>query len=661
MDTIRDILINVVLLFGLIFVVSLSNSNIIQKKLSSKIILGIIIGFVTVIIMLNAWELNTGAIFDTRSVMISVTAMFFSYITGIIATVIAIAYRIYVGGDGVYAGVLTLFTSFLIGSIWKRYVYNKWKINKYLSFYLLGLIVHIVMLLCQLTFPYPTNIEVLQRVGPVVIVVFPIAVMLVSIAIVNHQERIDYQAAIRKSERKYRTLIDNSKLGIIQYNLDGVIEIVNQAFADIMKTTQKQLLNLDMTKLPNKALVRALKKSLAGETALFEDYYTSYISGMSFDARVKFSPIYDNGVVIGGIGILEDLTREKQMHKNLEELKNRDILTNLLNRNAFDEFFFSTNQDIYYPISIATCDINTFQVINTSFGYDVGNDVLKNISNILIEYTKDKPDLKPYRIGGDEFALIMLNTSYKEAKEMISELQSQINHIMKFDFDINISCGISTSITNKTSLFDTFNEALADMMSNKIYDGSSISIKTIDVIMNTLFEKSKRERMHSERVSVIAKKIAEKFSLGTAFTNRVALAGKLHDIGKITVAEEILDKPGKLNSQEWQRIQKHPETGFKILSTVPEYLDIANVVYAHHERFDGKGYPRGLKANQTPLESRIIGVADAFDAMTVTRPYRTALTIDEAIKEIKDFSGTQFDPLVVEKFLMLYDENQLQV
>jgi diguanylate cyclase (GGDEF)-like protein/putative nucleotidyltransferase with HDIG domain len=382
---------------------------------------------------------------------------------------------------------------------------------------------------------------------------------------------------------------------------------------------------------------------------------------MSFDARVKFSPIYDNGVVIGGIGILEDLTREKQMHKNLEELKNRDILTNLLNRNAFDEFFFSTNQDIYYPISIATCDSNTFQVINTSFGYDVGNDVLKNISNILIEYTKDKPDLKPYRIGGDEFALIMLNTSYKEAKEMISELQSQINHIMKFDFDINISCGISTSITNKTSLFDTFNEALADMMSNKIYDGSSISIKTIDVIMNTLFEKSKRERMHSERVSVIAKKIAEKFSLGTAFTNRVALAGKLHDIGKITVAEEILDKPGKLNSQEWQRIQKHPETGFKILSTVPEYLDIANVVYAHHERFDGKGYPRGLKANQTPLESRIIGVADAFDAMTVTRPYRTALTIDEAIKEIKDFSGTQFDPLVVEKFLMLYDENQLQV
>lgn len=659
METIRDILINVVLLFGLVFIVSLSNSNIVQKKLISKIILGTVIGIVTIIIMINAWELNSGAIFDTRSVMISVTAMFFSYVTGIIATIIAIIYRIYVGGEGVYAGVLTLFTSFLIGSIWKRYVYNRLKINKFLSFYLLGLVVHIVMLLCQLTFPYPTNIEVLKRVGPVVIIVFPIAVMLVSIAIVNHQDRIESQDAIRKSERKYRTLIDNGKLGIIQYNLNGIIEIANPAIADILDTTNKQLIGLDMTQLPNKALVSALKKSLSGESVLFEDYYTSVLSKKSFDARIQFSPIYDNSAVIGGIGILEDLTNEKEMHKNLEELKNRDILTSLLNRNAFDEFFFSTNQDIYYPISIATCDINTFQVINTSFGYDVGNDVLKNISNRLIDFTKDKLNITPYRIGGDEFALIMLNTSFEEAKEIVGDLQNQINHIVKFDFDINISCGISTSVSNKTNLFDTFNEALADMMSNKIYDGSSISIKTIDVIMNTLFEKSKRERMHSERVSVISKKIAEKFQLGTAFTNRVALAGRLHDIGKITVAEEILDKPGKLNSAEWLRIQKHPETGFKILSTVPEYLDVANVVYAHHERYDGKGYPRGLKSNQTPLESRIIGVADAFDAMTVTRPYRTALTIDEAIKEIKDFSGTQFDPLVVEKLLIIYEENQL--
>jgi HD-GYP domain-containing protein (c-di-GMP phosphodiesterase class II) len=165
--------------------------------------------------------------------------------------------------------------------------------------------------------------------------------------------------------------------------------------------------------------------------------------------------------------------------------------------------------------------------------------------------------------------------------------------------------------------------------------------------------------MHSERVSEIARKIAMKYALGTAFTNRVALAGKLHDIGKITVSEDILDKPGRLNDDEYGKIKRHPETGFKILASVAEYLDIANVVLSHHEWWNGKGYPRGLKDHQAPLESRIINVADAFDAMTVTRSYREAFSIDRAIKELKDFAGRQFDPDVVEKIVELYENNDL--
>lgn len=149
--------------------------------------------------MFNALEIIPGIIFDTRSVLISVTALFFPLITSFIATIIAIAYRIYLGGSGVYAGVLTLLTSFLIGIIWKKYFYPRRKINEYLFFYIFGVVVHVVMLLCQLTIPYPENINILFNVGPIILLSFPLAVMLLSKEILNHNNRINAQELIQKA------------------------------------------------------------------------------------------------------------------------------------------------------------------------------------------------------------------------------------------------------------------------------------------------------------------------------------------------------------------------------------------------------------------------------------------------------------------------------
>ncbi len=129
------------------------------------------------------------------------------------------------------------------------------------------------------------------------------------------------------------------------------------------------------------------------------------------------------------------------------------------------------------------------------------------------------------------------------------------------------------------------------------------------------------------------------------------MAGKLHDIGKINVSEEILNKPDRLEEHEWHKIKVHPETGYKILASVPEYLELANIVYTHHEKWDGSGYPRGLSKEEIPFEARIIAVADAFDAMTKDRTYRNALTREEALNEFKKHSGTQFEPDVVDVFL----------
>lgn len=145
--------------------------------------------------------------------------------------------------------------------------------------------------------------------------------------------------------------------------------------------------------------------------------------------------------------------------------------------------------------------------------------------------------------------------------------------------------------------------------------------------------------------------IAKELNLGTAFYNKTKLAAKLHDIGKINLDQSILDKPGKLNEEEWLKVKKHPEIGFKILSSVREYLEIASIVMSHHERFDGMGYPNKIRENNIPLASRVIAVADSYDAMTQARPYRKTITKEEAIAEIKRCSGTQFDPNVVKIFV----------
>lgn len=140
----------------------------------------------------------------------------------------------------------------------------------------------------------------------------------------------------------------------------------------------------------------------------------------------------------------------------------------------------------------------------------------------------------------------------------------------------------------------------------------------------------------------------EEISLLKAISN-------LHDIGKIAIDDAILNKPGKLDEREWEQIKRHPEIGYRILSTSPEYAEIAQDILSHHERYDGKGYPRGLKESNIPIRARIITIADSYDAMVSERPYRKPLTHQQAIDEIKRNLGTQFDPHIGQVFIELYE------
>jgi HD-GYP domain-containing protein (c-di-GMP phosphodiesterase class II) len=189
------------------------------------------------------------------------------------------------------------------------------------------------------------------------------------------------------------------------------------------------------------------------------------------------------------------------------------------------------------------------------------------------------------------------------------------------------------------------------MYRNKLLESNSVRSSIISSLRHTLFAKSYETEIHTQRLKQLAIQIGRSFGLTDSLLDELSLLATLHDIGKVAIPEETLIKPGKLTQKEWEIIWKHPEIGYRIAGQLPELAPIAEAILAHHEWWDGAGYPRGLKAEDIPLISRILSVVDAYDAMTNGRSYKKAVGHQEALEELKRGAGSQFDPEIVEMFL----------
>ena len=166
-----------------------------------------------------------------------------------------------------------------------------------------------------------------------------------------------------------------------------------------------------------------------------------------------------------------------------------------------------------------------------------------------------------------------------------------------------------------------------------------------------MHEKNPREERHSQRVSEICQHIGQAIGFSEIEVSKLKVVGLFHDIGKIAIKERILNKPGKLTGQERAEIERHPDIGFRILNPSHEMSQVADCIVAHHERWDGTGYPKGLKGEAIPIDARIIALADSYDAMTSERPYRMALNEKDVLAEIQENAGTQFDPEITRIFI----------
>ena len=220
----------------------------------------------------------------------------------------------------------------------------------------------------------------------------------------------------------------------------------------------------------------------------------------------------------------------------------------------------------------------------------------------------------------------------------------------------SIALGAALKTDISQSIEEIYKLAEDRMYNNKLVESKSIRSSIIASLKKTLEERTHETEAHARRMSEISMNVGRMMCLHDNELDELSLLAMLHDIGKIAIPDSILGKPGKLSEEEWSIMKGHCEIGYRIAVASPELAHIADLILSHHERWDGTGYPQGLRGEEIPLLSRLISVVDAYDAMTNDRPYHSAVASEAALAELKRCSGTQFDPCIVKKVIKVIKE-----
>ena len=319
---------------------------------------------------------------------------------------------------------------------------------------------------------------------------------------------------------------------------------------------------------------------------------------------------------------------------------------------------FKENADALYPANsgtqvVATCDINSLGDINQKYGRNAGDRALQCLAE---EMRAEFPTGTIFtRSREASIAAICNDLDVAAVEEVISRIQKKL-----IDNDI-LDCPIliqsSISVRGNESVVETIRRNLQSMRTKKLMDRTSLHSELLRSLLQALTQCDPDTGEHVQRTQKSGEELGRRISLTDQEQSYLALLAIMHDIGKIGIPLEILNKPGKLNDSEWKMMKTHVQKGYEIAKSSQEFSGIAEMILYHHERWDGRGYPEGLREEQIPILSRIIAVVDAYDAMTNDRAYRKALSESAARSELLRCAGSQFDPNIVREFIAMLEED----
>ncbi|MGH2955986.1 MAG: bifunctional diguanylate cyclase/phosphohydrolase [Solirubrobacterales bacterium] len=379
-------------------------------------------------------------------------------------------------------------------------------------------------------------------------------------------------------------------------------------------------------------------------------------------------------------------SRVERLLSRLTDAARTDALTGLPNRVALHE---ALEREIVRaepesrPVSLLVLDLDRFKQLNERHGIKAGDQILQRVGSQLEKSTRLMDVVA--RSGGEEFAIVLPETDHHRAFLFAEELIDGVRQVFAPpQMELTASVGVASfpeHAKDQAGLLAAGDRALhaakalgrdraviysaevtnvLGAVSGRRNVESQAHLATVLSLAEALDQRDSGTARHSQTVGRLCEMMASELGLDEDRVQRLRLAGILHDIGKIGVPDSILCKPGPLTGDEWAQMRKHPELGARILSS-RELDDIRDWILAHHERPDGTGYPKGLAAEEIPLEAAIVAVADAYEAMTSDRVYRMSIGLAAARRELRDCSGTQFDPRVVSALLRALEREEVRV
>lgn len=463
---------------------------------------------------------------------------------------------------------------------------------------------------------------------------------------------------LNEKRDQLKLILDSTAEGIFGMDTEGICTFCNESALRMLGyDSQEDLLGKNMHGLihhtkkdgntfPEKEC-RIMQSFKKGKGVYVDDEVYWRKDGTSFDVRYSSFPQHRDGVLVGAVVTFMDNTERKKSEENIRYLTYHDPLTDIHNRLFFEKEVPLSDTEENLPISVIFGDVNGLKLTNDIFGHTAGDRLLIEAAAAFKKASSEKGILA--RIGGDEFALVLPLCDEARANEIMAEIKSAFGLSSSGDIIGSLSLGASTKTEPGQSMAETIESAENRMYREKTINRTKNNTNMIRKIMGRLHERSPREKIHSENVYALCKRIAREMGLSEAEVNRVAENGYYHDIGKIVLDDSVLTKHRNFNEEEYRKMQQHSVVGYRILNLFDETLDLADGVLSHHEHWDGSGYPKGIAGEEIPLFARIIAVAEAYDAMT-NDYYERAKAHEEAVAEIESLAGSRFDSRVVDAF-----------
>ncbi|MFP4020830.1 MAG: HD domain-containing phosphohydrolase [Halanaerobium sp.] len=482
--------------------------------------------------------------------------------------------------------------------------------------------------------------------------------------LIENSLEIFYQNHLNNNLRYYYSeLIDILPVGVMIEDSNGKILKVNRAMEEITGYSKNELLESTVfdTVVPENQKEIAeenIEKIMNGEILIHE------LPSANSSGEERFIRLQERKIILpnneeGIISIQSDITDKIKSEEKIKYASYHDSLTDLYNRSYLENKIQSLNKQNRLPTAVIMADLNGLKLVNDTYGHNEGDKLLQKMASILKSSCRDNDLIA--RWGGDEFVILLPETDRKAVKKVVKRINKKIsNTFLEFEegskLPLSAALGYGIKKHYYEDIFEILDDAESKMYKNKLTESRSIKSNILNTLLKTLSEKSQETSSHSNRMASLARKMAEKIDLNQSEINKLTLIAKLHDIGKTVIPEKILNKKDKLTEAEWKEIKTHPAVGHRILNATDEFSHISEEILSHHEKWDGSGYPRGLKGEEIPLLARIIAIVDAYDVMTTEQVYRTAFSKKEALAEIKRCAGTQFDPKMAEIFIDLMSD-----